>query len=765
MKKAVCLCICVVSMVAASGCRATKQESVAKGNKLFAAGKYQDASLQYRKAILSDPVYGEAYYRLGLTDIKLDQGRAAYDALLHAVELLPENVDAKEKLADIALAFYLADSSHPQNLYSEIKKLSDQLLATNSKSYEGLMLKGYLASTDRKPKEAIDFFQQALAVKASNPGVVTELVHALILDGQLKEAERLATDLIARQKTPYGPIYDLLYSFYQKAGRMSEAENVLHAKVNNNPKVAEYVLQLARYYSDRHQPVEMKAALELLLDDPKDFPQAWLAVGDFYLGLREYDEAIANYQEGFRSSREAKEKAVYQKRNVVALLGEGRKDQARVLAEQVLKENPKDDGMLLLHAGILLDGGQRENANTAAQEFRTLVSLHPKEAFLRLQLGRAYRLQGDQEAARGQLQEAINKQTDLLPARYELAEISLADQPRETVRQADEILKTRPRDKRARLLRTNGLIGAGDGATARIELTQLIKESPQDHEPQVQLGLLALAEHKYPEAIDLLGKQRASGDTRVFSGLAIAYTDQKQIDQAQEVLGDGLKKSPNSPVLLEQLARTEALTGQYDLAISQIQQLLSRDPKSIALRRHLAEVYDLMGDYANEIACYRQAHDQAPGDVTSALNLADSLARAGHADEARALYQSVVKVHPENAPALNNAAYFLADTNGDLDEALRLAKNALGKIPGQPGFSDTVGYIYLKKGMLDSAIQTFSNLARRYPAYANFRYHLGLALYEKGEKASARKELEAALADHPSPHDKSRIQKLLDEIS
>ncbi len=88
---------------------------------------------------------------------------------------------------------------------------------------------------------------------------------------------------------------------------------------------------------------------------------------------------------------------------------------------------------------------------------------------------------------------------------------------------------------------------------------------------------------------------------------------------------------------------------------------------------------------------------------------------------------------------MNNAAFFLADTDGDLDEALRLAKNALAKNPGQPSFSDTVGYIYLKKGMLDSAIQSFSTLARRYPDSASFRYHLGLALLQKGEKAVGAK--------------------------
>src|ERR1022692_2274269 len=205
MKRVVCVCIFVASLAASSGCGVTKQGYLAKGNALFAAGKYDDASLNYRKAIQRDPNFGEAYYRLGLTAVKLDQGKLAYNTLLRAVQLLPANRDAKERLADVCLSFYLADPSHPQALYTQIAKLSDELLSKNGNSYEGLLLKGYLAGTDRKLPQAIEFFQKALRVNPSNPGVVTELVHVLIQNGQIKEGQELAMDLIAQQTT-YGPI-------------------------------------------------------------------------------------------------------------------------------------------------------------------------------------------------------------------------------------------------------------------------------------------------------------------------------------------------------------------------------------------------------------------------------------------------------------------------------------------------------------------------------------------------------------------------------
>lgn len=766
MTRVVCLAVLVFSLIASSGCSATKQSYVAKGNKLFAAGKYPEAALNYRSAIQKDAGYGEAYYRLGLAAIKLEQAREAYDALFHATQLLPLNADAKRRFADVCLGLYLADPSHSQRLYTQIGDSADWFLKRNHNSYEGLMLKGYLASTDGKPKEAIQYFRKALRLSTADAGVVTEFAHLLIQDGEVQEGQQLATNLIVRKKTSYGPAYDLLYNFYLSANRPEEAEIVLKAKVNNNPKNADYILQLAGYYNRARNNAALTATLQRLLSDTKNFPQARQWVGDFYLGLRDYPEAISYYQQGANATNDFKTKVTYEIRNVFALLSEGKKADAFRLVEQFHRANPKDNALLRLHADLLLGSGKPEQADALAREFQTLSTQNPNDVSLRVQLGRAYRLKGDLEKARSQFLEVLRQRHDLLAPRYELAEISLLQhRPQEAVQQAGEILSAQPNDRRARLLYASGLVATGDTDAARGVLLQLINDFPQDSEPQVQMGLLALAEKNFKQAIEILGRHRTSGDARIFAALANAYVNGKQLDQARAILNEGLSKWPGSSVLLEQLADVEAISGHYDLALAQYQKLLTSDPKSISLLRRIAEVYDREGDHGRALAYYKQAHDLAPDDAAGTVTLAAALARAGRVDEARALYQAVAKAHPENAPALNNVAFFLADTGGDLDEALRLAKNALAKVPGQPSFSDTIGYIYLKKGMLDSAIQSFSSLAHRYPTSASFRYHLALALLQKGDKTVARKELEAALANHPSPQDTLRIRELLNEIS
>ena len=757
MKKTVGIFALLLVMTACS----TKRSYVEKGNALFAQGKYQDASINYRKAIQKDAQYGEAYYRLGLSAIKQDQAAEAYGALTRAVRLMPQNIEAKERLADVTLSFYLQAPSPA--LYQQIIQLADELLAKNTNSYEGLLLKGYLASSDQKPHEAIKFLRKATQIDSSNPGVVTELAHVLIQDGQAQEAEKVATDLINHNKT-YGPAYDLMYSLYFTSGRIVDAENILKAKVNNNPKQAEYVQQLAQHYFRSQRPADMKAALQRLLDDPKDFPDGRLKVGDFYTILRDYPEAIRYYEDGARMS--PKDKALYQKRQVAAWLGLGKKEEALRLADQIVKENPKDSEALHLHADLLLDSRKSENSDAALREFQALSSQDPNNPTFWLQLGLADRLKGDLNAARDQFQRVLSKRPDLLAARYELAEIALTQlRPDEALQQINEILKLRPNDARAKRLHARALISTGNFVTARTELTRLIQASPHDTEAQVELGFLDLAENKSQEALELFNKVRNTGDPRVFTGLATAYTLRREFDKATEVLNEGLKVSPGSTVILEQLGRTSALRGQYDVAITQFKAVLSASPKSVEARRRLGEVYELKGEHDQAIVFYRQALELAPYDVNVALALGDALVRANRVNEAKVQYQDILKAHPDDASALNDLAFLLADTGGDLDQALKLTQRALAKNPNQPAFADTMGYIYLKKGQHDSAKQTFSNLVHQYPKFAAFRYHLGLVMYEQGDKASAKKELQAAMAEHPTLHDKLKIKELLDKIS
>src|SRR5947209_1949058 len=79
-----------------------KQKYLESGNKYYDAGRYKEASIYYRKSLEKDRKFGEAYYRLALTDLKLESVPNAVYALRRAVSELkpgtPSSDDATLKL-------------------------------------------------------------------------------------------------------------------------------------------------------------------------------------------------------------------------------------------------------------------------------------------------------------------------------------------------------------------------------------------------------------------------------------------------------------------------------------------------------------------------------------------------------------------------------------------------------------------------------------------------------------------------------------------
>jgi tetratricopeptide (TPR) repeat protein len=745
-----------------TACSRSPQYYVEKGNQLYASGKYDDAVLNYRKAIQKKTSFGEAYYGLGLTAIKQNHAEDAAGALSRAVELLPENRDAREKLADIYLNSYLIDSSRPKFYYDRLKALSADLLAKDPKSFAGLRLKGYLALTDRKPKEAAEDFQKAYEVQSTDAGVAVSWVQALFLDERFDEGETLARNLI--QKHPnFGRLYDLLYERYVTSKRQPEGEAILKLKVANNPKSAPYTLQLARYYLAAQKPADAAAVLKRMVDDKADFPQARLQIGDFYYLMGNWPEAIRYYEEGSRA--DPKQALVYQEKVTNALLAQGKRDEAAKMVDSIMKDHPGNEEARKVSATLSAETGKPEAIAAATAEFKLLSKTRSKDADLYYKLGRVYQLSGKTDEAKDAFHEALNIQKDFLLPRYELAEISLAEaRPQAAMQYSSEILSARPTDTRARFLHASALMGKGDYPLAREEFTQLVKQDPQNADAQLQLGFLNLREQKFNDAAAVFHALAGKGDARAIAGLAEVYVAQNRLDEAMQLLSTSMQSS-NAPLLRLELARVAVRAGKYAVAETQYRELLTRAPNSVELQLGLGDAYQLKGDFPRAIAVFQDAVKSAPKDPVPLMYLGAAFDKAGRASEATASYRRALALQPDNTSAMNNLAYILAETGGSLDEALRLAQRAVAKAPQDPNLKDTLGWIYVKQNMTDSGLQIFQNLVRQYPKVAMYRYHLGVALFAKGDKAKARSELTLALANRPLPDDEQKIKDFMKRLN
>ena len=118
----------IALLISLAGCSSDpdsrKKKHLANGNKYFDNGKFNEAAIMYKRSLKEDQRFGEAWYRLGLAELKRGRPGEAINSLRRAVELQPDNDDAISKLADLYLTIYLSDSKKYSSLLNELKELS-----------------------------------------------------------------------------------------------------------------------------------------------------------------------------------------------------------------------------------------------------------------------------------------------------------------------------------------------------------------------------------------------------------------------------------------------------------------------------------------------------------------------------------------------------------------------------------------------------------------------------------------------------------------
>ncbi len=742
-----------------AGCGHNASDYLNRGAQQYAAGRYADAAINYRKALQKDVKSGAAYYGLGRSLLKEEKAPDAFNAIRQAVELAPENTDAKLLLTDLALPAYLSDSRRPKFLRDTLDGLAAQFLAKDPNSFDGFRLKAYLAVTDRNAIDAVAYFRRANQIKPMQPDVVLALAQTLLQDQKtVEEGERLIRELIGKHADA-SLAYDLLYQRYGATNRPAEAEAILMAKVAANPLKAQFVTELAEHYRRLGKTQQVTTTLAMLLDNPKKFPQARLQVGDYYNRAGNQEKALAYYQEGARAG--GADKLVYRQRLVITMAARGRADEALAIAEETLKDQPHDPELRTLHALLMT---QLRKLEGAIQEWQGLVKEKSDDPILRFHLGRTMVLNGRLEAGRAELREAARLRANYLEPRMAITGLALeSGQFQAALQGAEEVLAISPDHADALLLRVGALQGLGRYAEARAVLTSLKTRFPNTPGLDVESGFISLHENKLAEAESVFRKRYQPGqeNLRPLVGLVQTLAAEKRHADAQHVLEAELAKVPNRPAVQYLLANGYAASGNLEKAKQVFEQLAAAHPELALPQVRLGELQFRQGEVERGLATLENASKLAPQSIEPLMLLGLLQEQAQHFENAKQTYRAALKLDAGNVEALNNLAFLTAETGGNLEEALKLATEASRKVPNQPNVADTMGYVYLKMKKREPALQVFRNLAWKYPSNPTFRYHHGLALLEIGDKGGAKTEFEAALADKPSAPVAAKIKEAL----
>ncbi len=334
---------------------------------------------------------------------------------------------------------------------------------------------------------------------------------------------------------------------------------------------------------------------------------------------------------------------------------------------------------------------------------------------------------------------------------------------------ARSVLESEPENLNAKLLAASALLGLGRNAESRKLVQEAREKNPASGDVLFRLGALELADKRVNEAEDAFRKclelQPSYG--QCFMGLVETYMAGDRPELAETLILKEVARQPRNALLRLAAGNVAVRSRRYDLAIQQFEAALQlyedKSPQAGEIWLRIGETHRLKGDPGAAVGALQKAREILPTNPAAVNALALALDGADRKKEAIAAYRDALKLDANNAVALNNLAFALCETGGDLDEALAHAKRARELLPAMDEISDTFGWVLLKKNLPGEALPVFRELVKKQPGRAAYRYHLALALQQQGDAAAAAAELEAALKANPTKEEESKIREALEK--
>ncbi len=761
MLRAIILAVLAVLQLA---CSRAPQWYVDRGNRLAAAGKYAAAEIEYRHSIQDAPNYAESYYRLGVVEYQLRHGDKALEALEQAVSRDPKNDRYGIELASMAIeAFQLVPTR--ANLYKIAADEADHLLKEDPNSFDGLRLRGDVLVADRKYADAQLEFQRANQVRPNDPDLVLALTETLLAEHEDRSAEQLAQRFLASRKD-YPPIYDVLAKYYVQAKRVPDAERLLREEVAALPQYAPARLQLAKLYQASGREPEMSQVLQEIVADRTGFPSGPMLVGDFYAASGQWESALAQYRAGMEQGPEA-DKAGYDVRMERAFEALGRRREALGEVEEVLRANPQDEEMRLRRARLLGESTDAKDRNAAREELKSLAGQHPTDAAVHYNLALSYWAGGEANQAWREAAKSAQLVRDYAAPRLLLAEIALrTHNSAAAMEAAQEVLTLDPDNAAARLARAEALMQIKSYGLAGSELEALENIQPNSEAVELAAAKLAATRRNYAQADAIYARvyHAGSADLAPLESLVRLCVQEGQPEKAETLLNAELKRHPDSRPLRILLASVAAGEGKFDVARQEYRWLAAKEPQSAQPYSALGDLDRREGKIEEAIANLQKATEIAPRDPKTWNALAVLESDNGRPQQAIKALDQELALEPNNAAAMNNLAFNLAETGQDLDRARSLAETVVRKFPAEPGVLDTLGWVYAKRGLNQSAIRILSALVKKYPKEPAYHYHLGVVLLNAKQATAGKRELLAALSEHPAGVLSDEIQDHLKRV-
>ncbi|MFZ1138923.1 MAG: tetratricopeptide repeat protein, partial [Candidatus Sulfotelmatobacter sp.] len=292
------LLACSVLSAMLTGCsrdpNVRKQKYLDSGEKYSSEGKYREAVIQFRNAILIDSRFAQAHYDLSQAYLKLGDSNDAFQELTRTVDLAPDNYRAHTDLANLLDTVRNPDGSPVEDTLKQAKTHLDILREKQPNNPETHEAWANYYAAQNKIAAAIQEMQQAIAADPNRSESYLLLALLQLRSNQPEQAE--ANFKKATEIDPKAMNAQLaLGGFYQTRNRLPEAEQQFKHVIDVDPKNPAPRAAYVRLLMQEGKKAEIESFLRQTQKDLPDNPQGYRMLGDYYFASGDLDKATTEY--------------------------------------------------------------------------------------------------------------------------------------------------------------------------------------------------------------------------------------------------------------------------------------------------------------------------------------------------------------------------------------------------------------------------------------------------------------------------------------
>ena len=723
------------------GCRATEATYMARGKRLVEKKEYVRAILEYKNASALNPKSAEPYYQAGLAYLAMGDYRGAYRTLTLAVQIDPKHQAAQSKLAEI-LESSIPATKDSQSL-QEAEKRVQSILAIVPDSPDALGALGMAEFMLGKPEDAVKHLQAALDKLPQHLQSAKALAIIKLKQNDFAGAEQIVKK-VADDSPKSAEAQAALGRFYAANRRTPEAEAAYRRALSVDPKYGPALLDLAQVQLGAGQKEDAEKSLIELSSLPDRQYRHLHAVFLFEQG--KYDEALKDFER--LAKEDPKDREAFLRLTSAYFFAKRFPDAERVINAAV-KKNSKDTTALLERSKLYLITARFSEAETNLNQ---ALKIEPNSATTHYLLSKVNVARGQRLKGRQELSRALEFDPSLLAARLELAQALIAQKDPKA---AIDLLDNTPENQKKLLpvivARNWALFSSGEQDELRKSIAGELAAYNRAPELVLQDGLLKFLVKDMANARKSLEEVLAARpeDTLALDTLGRTFVLQKQPELGLRTVEQYVGRKRDSAALQNLLGNWMARSNHRDVARKAYAAALEADPTLVESRMGLAILDGAEGHFdsarQNLTALAGTSATRAQAEV--ALGMLEE--KAGNPAASIPHYRKALEADPNNAGALNNLAYDLANVTDQLDDALRYAQQAKELDPNSVAVEDTIGWALYRKGLYDSALVHLQNAVAKQPT-ALLKYHLAMAYLKAGDLQRGQRMLDEARRINPN---------------